>query len=94
MSPFLHQALYFFSGNTLMKKWNNIKDQFLKILRKKPKNLYKMADCSGKQYIYARQLSVLKQAGTVTANTQSSSNIDYDDDNTTSTTIMIMISKK
>jgi len=70
--------LYFFSGNTLIKKWRNIKDNFLKSLRKKTKS--GQAADSGRRYIYAQQLSFLQQAG-ATTDTQSSLGVDDEQDN-------------
>lgn len=52
-----------------MKKWKNLKDNFMKSLKKKIKS--GQAAESGKRYIYARQLSFLQQAG-ATIETQSS----------------------
>ena len=70
--------MYFFSGNTLIKKWQNIKDNFLKSLRKKTKS--GQAADSGRRYIYAQQLSFLQQAG-ATTDTQSSLGVDDEQDN-------------
>ena len=70
--------LYFFAGNTLIKKWRNIKDNFLKSLRKKTKS--GQAADSGRRYIYAQQLSFLQQAG-ATTDTQSSLGVDDEQDN-------------
>ncbi|XP_076656101.1 uncharacterized protein LOC143360834 [Halictus rubicundus] len=53
----------------LIKKWRNIKDNFLKSIKKKTKS--GQAADRGRQYIYGRQLSFLRQDGTTT-NTQSS----------------------
>jgi len=57
--PLTHLFIYYFIlDNALIKKWRNIKDTYLKIL-KKPKS------GSGfnkeRQYLYARQLSFLTQ---------------------------------
>lgn len=52
-----------------MKKWKNLKDNFMKNMKKQSKS--GQAAESGRRYIYARQLSFLKQAG-ATIETQSS----------------------
>lgn len=53
----------------MVKKWKNIKDNYLKSLKKKTKS--GQAADSGRRYIYARQLTFLQTAG-ATIETQSS----------------------
>lgn len=57
------------SGTKYLNKWKNIKDNYNKSVKKKPKS--GQAANSGRSYIYARQLSFLQTAG-ATAETQSS----------------------
>ena len=61
--------MYVFSGNNLIKKWRNIKDNYNRSLKKKTKS--GQAADSGRRYIFARQLSFLQTAG-ATTETQSS----------------------
>ena len=56
--------MYVFSGNNLIKKWRNIKDNYNRSLKKKTKS--GQAADSGRRYIYARQLSFLQTAGATT----------------------------
>ena len=65
MSIFQNSVL----GNKLISKWRNIRDNFTRSLRKKTKS-GQGAD-SGRQYVYARQLSFLL-ATSAPAATQSS----------------------
>lgn len=65
----------FFLGNSLVKKWKNIKDNFNKSLKKKARS--GQAADSKRRYIYARQLSFLQTAG---ATTQTQSSIGGDDE--------------
>ena len=69
--------LYVFSGNTLIKKWRNINDNFLKSLKKKKSG---QAAYSGRRYIYARQLPFIQQAG-ATTDTQSSLGVEDEQEN-------------
>nr|CAI5822797.1 unnamed protein product [Callosobruchus analis] len=56
-------------SNKFIRKWRNIKDSYLKNLKKKTKS--GQAANFGRTYIYAKQLSFLQQAAT-TSETQSS----------------------
>lgn len=55
--------LLFYIDNALVRKWRNIKDTYLKTLKKFKSG----SDCNkGRQYLYAEQLSFLRRTGLVT----------------------------
>lgn len=58
-----------FSGDKLIKKWRNIKDNYCKSEEKRSK--YGQSANFGRRYIYARQLSFLQSAGATTENQNS-----------------------
>ncbi|CAG9814632.1 unnamed protein product [Phaedon cochleariae] len=64
-------------GTKLIKKWRNIKNNYVKSLKKTKSG---QAAQSGKRYIYARQLSFLQTAGARTETQSSFGNDDEEED--------------
>lgn len=65
-----------FLGNRLITKWRNIKDTYVRSIKKKTR--LGQAPDKGRRYIYARQLSFLHQAGAETSSSSADRNPESD----------------